>query len=323
MAASPQANSTVVAASAPLHGPVAVLINAAGGAAARLGRNDLYRRIVSAFARHDMAVEPVFLGSGDMAGAIEAALAASQDLVAVVAGGGDGTINAVAQHLAGSAVPLGILPLGTYNHFARDLGIPLDIDGAVATIAAGHASAVDLGEVNERIFANNSSIGFYPELVRDRDRQRRKSRRQKWLAALVALFHVLRHLPRRRLRIEAEGWVEPRRTPFAFVGNNLYSTDLFAPRHRRTLSGGELCLFVASPDGLFGIVRMLLRAALGRLDEDSDFESRRLRALTIQSHRRHHKVSLDGEVVILRPPLRYRIRPRALRVLVPATEPDA
>jgi diacylglycerol kinase family enzyme len=320
MARSPQANSIAAAAPALVHGPVAVLVNAAGGAAARLGRNDLYRQIVSAFARHGMTVEPVFLDAGDIAGTIETALAGSRSLAAVVAGGGDGTINAAAQHLAGSGIPLGILPLGTYNHFARDLGIPLDIDGAVATIAAGHGTEVDLGEVNRRIFVNNSSIGFYPELVRDRDRQRRKSRRRKSLAVVLALFHVLRHLPRRRLRIEAEGWVEPRRTPFAFVGNNLYSTDLFAPRHRLTLTEGELCLFVASPAGLFGIVRMLLRAALGRLDEDSDFESRRLRALTIHAHRRRLKVSLDGEVTVLHPPLRYRIRPRALRVLVPPTE---
>ena len=131
---------------------------------------------------------------------------------------------------------------------------------------------------------------------------------------------MLRHPPVRRLRIEAEGWIEPRRTSFAFIGNNLYSTDLFAPRHRTKLSDGKLCLFIANPRGLFGIVRLLLRAALGRLDQDSDFETRQLRNLAIHSRRRRLKVSLDGEVAILHPPLHYRIRPRALRVLVPAPE---
>jgi diacylglycerol kinase family enzyme len=325
MAASPPVNPLgtnpiAEASTAGLQGPVAVLINAEGGSAARLGRNELYRQVVTAFARHGIAVEPVLLGGGDLERVVQETLSTGRKFAAIVAGGGDGTMSTMAQHLAGSEVPLGILPLGTYNHLARDLGIPLDIEEAVAAIAGGRIADIDLGEVNDRIFVNNSSIGVYPELVRDRDRQRRKSRRRKSLAVVLALFHVLHHLPTRRLSIEAEGWVEPHRTSFAFVGNNRYSTDLFAPRHRMKLSDGELCLFIASPGGLFGIVRLLLRAALGRLDEDSDFESRRVKALIIHSRRRRLKVSLDGEVVVLHPPLRYRIRPRTLRVLVPATE---
>jgi diacylglycerol kinase family enzyme len=129
---------------------------------------------------------------------------------------------------------------------------------------------------------------------------------------------VLRHPPIRRLRIEAGGWAELYKASFAFVGNNLYSTDLFAPRHRVRLSDGALCLFIANPSTLFGVVRLLLRAAIGRLDHGRDFETRQLRRLVIRSRRHRLKISLDGEVAILRAPLHYRIRPRVLRVLVPA-----
>jgi diacylglycerol kinase family enzyme len=306
-----------------LQGPVAVLLNGGGGTAARMGQDEMRRHLIAAFARHGIAVEPLVLEGGELGRVAREKLTtgpSGRNYAAIVAGGGDGTMNAVAQILAGSETPLGILPLGTLNHFARDLGVPLDLDEAVAAIAGGHIVEVDLGEVNGRVFVNNSSIGLYPALIRDRDRQRRKSRRHKILAVAVALAHVLRHLPVRRLRIEAEGWVRPHKALFAFIGNNLYTTDLFATRHRAKLSDGELCLFVASPSGIFGIVRMLLRAALGRLDQDSDFETRRLRELTIHSRRHRLSVSLDGEVAVLHPPLRYRSRPRALRVLVPATE---
>src|SRR5476649_731552 len=99
---------------------------------------------------------------------------------AVVAGGGDGTINAVASVLAGSSVALGVLPLGTLNHFAKDLNIPLDLDQAIATIARGTTAQVDVGDVNGRIFVNNSSLGLYPHIVRARDQQQRRLGRGKW-----------------------------------------------------------------------------------------------------------------------------------------------
>jgi diacylglycerol kinase family enzyme len=230
--------------------------------------------------------------------------------------GDAGTVCAVAQVLAGGAVPLGILPLGTLNHFARDLGLPLDIRAAVAVIAAGRIATVDAAEVNGRVFVNNSSIGLYPNMVRDRDRQPR--RRAKWLAMALALLRVLRRPMARRLIIECGGRVERQRTPFAFIGNNVYDTTLPTLGRRATLSAGELCLFVAKPRSHLAAVGLMLRLALGRADQARDFESSIAKALEIDSRHRRLTIALDGEVLRLRTPLRYRSRPGALRVLVPA-----
>lgn len=302
-------------------GPIVVLLNVDGGTVARIGHEKARRQIANAFSRqHGRSPELLAVRGLDLEQAARARIAASatgQIPAAIVAAGGDGTVGALAQLLAGSDIPLGILPLGTRNHFARDLGLPLDLAEAVAVIADGNITEVDLGEVNGRVFVNNSSIGLYPELVRDRNRQRRKSRRRKWLAMALALVHILRRPPVRRLRIEAEGWVRPQKTPFAFIGNNRYVTDLFVPRHRTSLAGGELCLFIATPQGFFGTVRLLLRAALGRLDHATDFDERCVRELVIRLRRRRVRVSLDGEVVHLHSPLHYHSRPLALRVLTP------
>jgi diacylglycerol kinase family enzyme len=134
---------------------------------------------------------------------------------------------------------------------------------------------------------------------------------------MLAVLKVLRRPVARRLTIEAADFVTPYRTPFAFIGNNLYDTTLPALGRRATLSGGELCLFVAKPRGPLGLVGMLVRAALGRLDQAADFEQHRVEAVTIRSRHRRLTIALDGEVCRLRTPLRYRSRPAALRVLVP------
>jgi diacylglycerol kinase family enzyme len=300
---------------------VVVILNAKGGSV--VGRDaELRDQIVSAFVTHGIAAEIILSSGRTIAHIARAQVRRGADAPSsIVAGGGDGTVRTVAQELAGSTIAFGILPLGTLNHFARDLGLPLDIPGAVAIIAGGATAAIDAAEVNGRIFVNNSSIGLYPTMVRNRDRQIRQTRRAKWLAMTIALLHVLRRPIARRLTIEAKDFVTPHRTPFAFIGNNVYDTTLPTLGRRATLSGGELCLFVAKPRGPFGVVGLLLRAAFGRLDQTSDFEQHRATTVTIHSRHRHLTIALDGEVRRLRTPLRYRIRPGTLRVLVPPERP--
>ena len=290
---------------------VVVILNAKGGSVA--GRDGEMRdQIASAFVAHGIDAEVILTSGRSMAHIVreQVGLGAGAPF-SVVAGGGDGTVRTVAEELAGSTIALGVLPLGTLNHFARDLGLPLDIPGAVSVIAGGVTAAIDAAEVNGRIFVNNSSIGLYPTMVRARERLLRHSRRKKWLAMALALLKVLRRPVARRLTIEAADFVTPYRTPFAFIGNNLYDTTLPAFGRRATLSGGELCLFVAKPRGPLGLFGMLLRAALGRLDQAADFEQHRVKTVTIRSRHRRLTIALDGEVCRLRTPLRYRIRPAA------------
>src|SRR5205085_5858695 len=120
----------------------------------------------------------------------------------VVAGGGDGTVSAVAAAVAGTDKTLGVLPLGTLNHFAKDLHIPLDLAAAVRNLVEGHAVSVDVGEVNGQIFINNSSLGIYPQIVREREKKQRQGM-SKWPAFLLALFTVLRRYPLVGVRLVA------------------------------------------------------------------------------------------------------------------------
>ncbi len=215
-------------------------------------------------------------------------------------------------------MPLGILPLGTLNHFAKDLGIPLDVEDAAATIAAGRTRLVDLAEVNGETFINNSSIGIYPYLVIDRERRRAHHGLAKWMAMVPAFFRMFRHFPRRRLRISAKDFARPYRTPCLFVGNNEYGMDLFTFGRRHRLDTGKLWFYVVKPRTPLEFFWMVCRLCFGRIDRDARPRHLRADGGEIDAKTSRLPVALDGEVEIMQTPLHYRSRPRALRVIVPA-----
>jgi diacylglycerol kinase family enzyme len=235
----------------------------------------------------------------------------------VVAGGGDGTINAVASVLAGTETRLGVLPLGTLNHFAKDLKIPLELDAAVANAVHGVDCKVDVGEVNGRIFLNNSSLGIYPDIVRDREQQQRQLGRGKWPAFGRAMFAALRRFPFLNVRLKINGDEHLRRTPFVFIGNNEYLQGLTMGARER-LDTGKLCLYVAQKPTRLGLLRYAAHALFGKLHEARDFDVLSASSLTIETRHHHLRVATDGEVTLMKPPLQYRSRASALHVIVPA-----
>jgi len=239
----------------------------------------------------------------------------------VVAGGGDGTINAVASVIVGSGTAFGVLPLGTLNHFAKDLNIPLTLEAAIANVARGVPVKVDVGEVNGRIFLNNSSLGLYPDIVRDREKQQRRLGRGKWLAFSWALVAALRRYPFLGVQLKLNDAVHARRTPFVFIGNNEYLMEGLNIGERERLDGGQLSLYVAQRPGRLGLVRLALHALFGKLSQAKDFDVLTATDLEIATHHRRLRVATDGEVTVMNTPLRYRIRPAALDVLVPAPAP--
>lgn len=245
--------------------------------------------------------------------------AAEGDDELIVAGGGDGTISAVAGALAGTEKTLGVLPLGTLNHFAKDLKIPLKLAEAVATIMQGRADEVDVGEVNGRVFINNSSLGLYPTIVTDRETQQERLSRGKWTAFLWATLRGLRRFPFLNLRLTIDGKKSERRTAFLFVGNNEYEMAGFELGGRRCLNAGNLGLYLTHRTGRFGLFRLAFRALCGRIDQAKDFETFCVTEATIETGRPRLLVATDGEVTPMRTPLVYRARPRALRVMVPQT----
>lgn len=235
----------------------------------------------------------------------------------VVAGGGDGTINAVASQLAGTDIVLGVLPLGTLNHFAKDLGIPLELQGAVQVIASGRRAQIDVAEVNGHLFVNNSSIGLYPQIVRHREQQQRLGR-SKWNAFFWALLSVARRFPFYRITVSIDGQEHRRTTPFVFIGNNCYTMEGFHIGQRDRLDAGVLSFYSAQGIGRFGMFKLAFSALVGRLHQASNFESELTTELTIETKRRSLRVSTDGEVNVMNAPLRYRIRAGALCVIVPS-----
>ena len=242
--------------------------------------------------------------------------AAASDVDAVIVAGGDGTVNTAASVLAGGDKPLGVLPLGTLNHFARDIGLPAEAEEAAIAMAGGHWRAVDVGEVNGRVFVNNCSIGLYPHAVRRRE-ERREAVQKKWPAMGHALREVFARLPLVRLTLRTDTATLRVSTPQLMVGNNRYSTELLALGRRDVMDEGVLWVYVTRSQGVLGLMRLALRSLFGRLEQDRDFETIATTALQVDDRRRRrHLLALDGELVDLQPPLMMHIRPRALRVLV-------
>jgi len=214
----------------------------------------------------------------------------------------------------GSEIPLGVIPLGTLNHFAKDAGIPLDLEEAVKTIAARRTVKVDVGEVNDRTFLNNSSIGFYPDIVMEREALRRQGHR-KWMAFVVASAKILRNYRGLLVKITADRSVEIARTPFLMVGNNEYQTDGIHLGARTRLNGGRLSAYLAPRVHARELPGLLALALAGRSRQNhlESFVARELRAETPES--RSVRVAVDGEVVRMIAPLQFRVRPLSLRVI--------
>jgi diacylglycerol kinase family enzyme len=234
----------------------------------------------------------------------------------LLAGGGDGTINCAASAVAGREIPLGVLPLGTLNHFAKDLGIPLDLDEAAQVILTGVTCKVDVGEVNGRIFLNNSSLGVYPAIVRLRDKYR-STLRGKWLAALWAGLTVMRRSPFLGVRIEVEGEKVVRRTPLVLVGNNEYRASGVDAGSRESLARGRLALYVVNAERRPGLIRLAWQVFWQGAEQAREIDLVLVEEATIETRRRQLQVAMDGEVFTLESPLNYRIRPGVLRVCVP------
>lgn len=294
----------------------AVVINAAagalGGRPARVGRDQIER----AFSEAGLSARFTYAPPDSVAAAIDRALLARPEVL--VAGGGDGTISSAAGRLAGlPSTRLGILPLGTLNHFSRDLGIGEDVRAAVRAIAGGRVQPVDVAEVNGRKFINNCSIGAYPEAVRRRERLRQQHGHGKHLAMVLASLEVIRRLRRLRAELDCDGDTCRRRTPFVLVSNNRYDTQLVKDDRRDRLDAGQLWIYTTGARGRWDLLRLAARALVGRLEQADDFECWPARELRLSLPERDTLVGIDGEVVRLNLPLRIRILPRALSVCVP------
>lgn len=291
-----------------------VIVN---GAAGRREGSDSIESLTRMFDDAGVTARVVSVKRGDDLSAVAADLARGHPS-AIVAAGGDGTVSAVASALAGTGIALGVLPLGTLNHFAKDLGLPLGTQEAVRIIAAGHTRDVDVGTVNGRIFINNSSLGLYPHIVRDRDKQQRRLGRGKWYALAWATLTAARRSRLLNVRMSLDDGEQQCSTRFIFIGNNAYTMEGFNIGGRERLDAGHLSIYLSRRRSRWRLLTLALRALFGRLHQAEDFVATTARRLVIETRRRRSlHVATDGEVTRMTMPLEYEIRPGALRVIVP------
>lgn len=240
---------------------------------------------------------------------------------AVVVCGGDGSILAVASALGDRKLPLGLLPGGTMNVLARDLGVPMELEGAADVIVGGKIKTIDMGYVNGQPFLCNSAIGLMPHLARTREQLREVSWWRKWPRVVTEFFYLMRTYPRLRVAIEVDGKTHRFRTRAVVVSNNLLSDTQGPIPDRETLCAGTLGVYVARDTSRWALLRIAARMMAGTWQSDRSLEASSAKSVILSLDRpRPLSVMNDGEPSQLQTPLHYTIRTCVLRVLAPVAK---
>jgi diacylglycerol kinase family enzyme len=291
---------------------IVVIMNAQSG---RDDTPELHAQVEQEFARAGRPVQVMVVGEQDT---IEAATqrAIHGGATIIVAAGGDGTISAVAGALADTSITLGVIAAGTLNHFAKDLGIPLEVPAAIDIICRGHVREVDVSEVNDTVFVNNSSVGLYPRLVELRAAHKGRGV-TKWVVAAWATVRVMRECPTIGVRLVIDGEPLLRRTPLVFVGNNAYNMEGFDAGSRDALDTGTLAIYVVRERTGLQLLSLVLAVIRGTATANGQLELLHAQSAELDTKTATLSVAVDGEVRTMDTPLRYRMRARALRVLAP------
>ena len=288
--------------------PLPVLVNRAGGAAAAMG-DALGAGIEAAFAEAGREIVLELLEPSQIASAITRHAAAP----VIVVGGGDGTLGAAAAALVHSTTALAILPLGTRNHLARQLGVPLDLADAARLSVTGQRRRIDLGTAGARIFVNNASFGIYARFVR----QREARGGPKWLSSIPAAWHALRNLRAQAFALSVDGRKGRLETPLLFVGNNPYTMQAGSVGERETLNEGKLALYAVAAQRSRQLLGFGLRAMLGLARPERDFQAVLEADEIVIEGDGWIEGAFDGELAVMALPLRLRSLPGALGVVSP------
>ena len=244
----------------------------------------------------------------------------------VVAAGGDGTVNAVAQATLGSGLAFGVLPQGTFNYFSRTPGIPGDTAEALQVLLTEQPRPAQVGLVNDRIFLVNASMGLYAELLQDREDYKARYGRSRLIAFFAGLLTVMRGHRSWNLRMAWRGQERDLRTPTLFVGNNPLQLLQVGIEHADAPENGQLAAVALKPVGVLAMPGLLVRGALGRLGGADEVLSFPFESMTVKASRSHGprrvKVATDGEIAWAEMPLLFRVSPEPLWLVRPDTAPE-
>lgn len=290
-----------------------VFVNASSGSDAKA---DVPERLRALFESSGINADIEYVAAGvNLAEKSRNAADSGADLV--IAGGGDGTLSATAAGIAGTDATFGVLPVGTLNHFARDLGLPLDLDEAARVIVEGKTTEVDAAEVNGKIYINNSILGLYP-IYRFLNASYQKRVGSTRIAQLMAIASVFWRYPSMRIQLHAEGVHIERRTPYVLIANNRHAMEGYRLGARESMTEGKLWVYILRDRGRLGLFRLIVKLVTGRLHGSDHFEIFPVEEFRIEANRgKRIGVALDGEITVMATPLHYRILPRALKVRVP------
>lgn len=248
----------------------------------------------------------------------EAERARDEGFATIIAAGGDGTVCAVAQALAGSGATLGIIPLGTFNFFARSLGLPETPEAAVQALIGGRVRAVAAAEVNGRLFLNNASLGLYPALLEKREKLYAKFGRSRWAAYWSALRTLTTYDRPSRLRITTDGKVTHLRSPMVFVAQNAFQLEQYGLSDGVDLiRQGKLAVYVAPELRRWQVLGFSIRMFLRVARPYREFTLEGASEMEIETRAPRRTIARDGEREKMRGPFRFRALPQALRVIVP------
>jgi diacylglycerol kinase family enzyme len=309
---------------APHLDPAATLLFVINAAAGALDVDAKRAVIESALAAHGRKGELLTCQPAELLGvATEAAAAAVARSTAVIAVGGDGSLNTVAQAAHAAGCVMGVIPYGTFNYFARTHGIPTEPAAAARLLLDARPMPVQVGAINDRVFLVNASLGVYPELLRDREAFKARFGRSRRVAFMAACATLLRARRRLRLHIETGSTVRDVQTLTLFVGNNRLQLQQFGADPEDTIAGtpgdGSLAALMLRPIGTLSMLGLMLHGAMGRLGEAAGVESFEFHHMvvkpTLAPGRKKVVVAFDGEVTQMRAPIEFRVLDKPLYLL--------
>lgn len=303
--------------------PLQFVVNAAAGSSDALAKREVIEAALRVAGRRG---ELLFCSPAELAGvARQAATQAIATRTAVVAVGGDGTLNTVAQAAHAVGCVMGVIPYGTFNYFARTHAIPTEPAAATRLVFEGLPMPVQVAAINDRVFLVNASLGVYPELLQDREAYKARFGRSRWVAFVAACATLLRAQRRLRLRIEMGATVRDVQTLTLFLGNNRLQLQQFGAEPEDTLAGtpgdGSMAALMLRPIGTWSMIGLMLHGAMGRLGEAAGVEGFEFQHMvvrpTLAPGRREILVAFDGEVARMRSPIDIRVLAKPLYLLMP------
>jgi YegS/Rv2252/BmrU family lipid kinase len=293
-----------------------IIANRSSGSNLNTEWEEFRTSVVETFQRLGMTTTFREVEGKDVPIAIEEALGSSPDRVVAI--GGDGTITSVAKALKGGSIPLGVIPRGTFNLFAKDFNIPFDIDKAIETIVHGRMDRLDIGELNGAIFLNHSSLGLHPRVVREREAIGYSSRLQKFLALGQAILRIARRFRLFRFQLRANGADKTLVTPLIFIGVGSLTFERGIARRKTLDNEGILTAAIAERTTTGRMTYLAIKELFGVRSIEEGIELIQARELTISTRKKKPiTVTIDGEICKFPPPLVYRVLPGALPVMLP------